>query len=635
MYFNKAQRQILQVLVILNSLSPHPSCSPFDDTLNSPPLHSQYCYAVGVGSILMGTALKSDTPSIDMAAISEREKGMGIAEDAAIPIPQTSRRGARFWLVILSLCFAAFGANMNATILSTVLPTIARDLGANEEYIWIVSSYTIAATACIPLLGQMANIAGRRNTMLFAVAAFTVGSGIGGGATNLGMLLVGRVIQGIGGGGIMLLIELIPSDLLPVRERSKYFAIIMSSCTLGVTIGPVVGGALADNGNWRWALYINVPTAGSAFVVLTMLLKLQYTKAPTWKSALARVDYVGNAMVIASTCSLLIGLIWGGVQYPWSAWQTIVPIVAGVVGWILFHLYESSPWCTEPTIPSRIFSNRTACAAFMLAFIAFIHLEWITYFLPFYYQAVQGYSPLRSGVNMLIQNLGLLPFAGFAGWLLSKLGKYKYIHWTGFALLSLAFGLFSILDSTSPLAYSVVFQLIGAAGFGSLIICTLPAIQASLPEHDVAAATSVHALLRTFGFVWGVAIPSIVFDNRVDAEAGHISSPSLRAAVVGGGAYSEFTSFNGTWSARDQIITVYKDALRTVWQVGIAFALLGFLLVFVEKQVEMRRHVESEFGIAPAAPVPDRLNTRTATELSGGTEWTEATSPEIKATAVV
>ena len=158
-------------------------------------------------------------------------------------VSSSVEKGLGFWLVFMSMCLAAFAANLNATILTTILPTITRDIGGREQYVWIGNSYTIAATAIQPLFGQIANIFGWRSPMLFSVAAFALGNGIAGGAKNVPMLITGRTVQGIGGGGIMMLLELITCDLVPLRKRSKYIAIVLSACSLGVTLGPVVGGA--------------------------------------------------------------------------------------------------------------------------------------------------------------------------------------------------------------------------------------------------------------------------------------------------------------------------------------------------------------------------------------------------------
>ena len=533
------------------------------------------------------------------------------ANDTLGPSQHTEMHSWRFWLVFLSLCLVSFASALDSTIITTALPTITKAIGGQQQYVWIANSFVLASTAIQPLVGQLSNIFGRRMPMIISVAFFALGSGIAGGSNSIGMMVAGRTVQGLGSGGIFVLVDLITSDLVPLRERGKYLGLMLSTAAIGTTIGPLAGGGLAQV-SWRWVFYINLPISGTALVTMVFFLRMKHKPEPTWKKSLARVDYLGNIIFIASLCAILLGLVLGGIRYPWSSWRIIVPLVLGFLGWGCFHMHQASSICKEPSMPPRLFANRTSIVGFWLTFVSALLLEWVVYFLPLYFQAVLGASPLVSGVNILPLNVFLAPFAIVAGILLSKFGRYRPIHWTGFAVAAVGCGLFSILDSDSNKAAWVCFQLITAIGLGFVMTTILPSIQASLPESDVATATGTFAFVRSFGFIWGITVPSIIFNARFNALQGQINDGAVRSLLVNGGAYGYAS---GAFikalphDTRAQVLSVYTAALKAVWEAAIAFALLGFLAVFVAKDVTLRTELETEFGLDSGEKTGDSNNT--------------------------
>ncbi|KAF2265222.1 MFS general substrate transporter [Lojkania enalia] len=514
--------------------------------------------------------------------------------------PRESITDPRTWLVFGGLCLASFCVNLNATILTTVMPMITRDLSAANDYIWINASYNVASAAIQPFLGQACNIFGRRLPMLLSLALFTLGTGLCGGSVSTTMLIIGRAIQGAGSGGVMLLQEVITSDMFPLRERAKYFGIIMIFSSLGVTLGPIIGGGFVKNTTWRWVFYVNLPFGGVAFILAALFLRLKSPKA-SWRDRIIRIDLIGNAIFISATCSLLLGLIMGKQVHPWSSWRVILPIVLGVIGWIAFSIYQISPYCKEPTIPPVLFSNRTSATGFILVFLSCLLLDWVVYFIPYYFQILKGSAPLRSGAQVLPFMIFIVPAAGVSGFILSKFGQYKPLQWIGFGVTTLAFGLFSTMDSNTSMVKSVFWQLFAAWGLGSLITTILPAIQAPLPEAEVATATGLHAFLRSLGFVWAFTIPSLIFNNRVQTKLKDvISDPDIRTTLSYGNAYSQadsewITSLSGR--NKEQVSHLYELGMRSVWYGALAFSLLGFFLVFVEEEIKLREHLETEFGL--------------------------------------
>ncbi|KAK4464492.1 MFS general substrate transporter [Cladorrhinum samala] len=503
-------------------------------------------------------------------------------------------------MVFVSLCLASFLAALDVTIITTALPTITQAIGGEDKYVWIANSYVITSTAIQPLFGQLSNIFGRRYVTLAAVSLFLLGSGLSGGAVNVGMLIVGRCIQGAGSGAIMMLLDLIICDLVPLRERAKYIGIVMSSSGVSAALGPLIGGAIVQTISWRWIFYINLPIGGLVLVSVVCFLNTKHNRSPTWVHALGRIDFPGNFLFIASVVSLLLGLIMGGQIFPWSSWRIILPIVLGAVGIGAFIFYESTPLCKEPTIPLDLFGNRTSAIAYVLTFLSAMLLQWATYYLPIYFQGVQLSSPTRSGVQILPLNTCLIPLTIIAGIIVSATGKYLPVHVASFALMSLAFGLFTRLDADTSTVEWVFLQIVAAAGLGFTMNSPLTALQASLPDSYSASATATYAFLRSFAFVWGITIPAIIFNAQVDKHLDKITDAGLQELLSGGAALSYTTKhflLSLSESARNQAVSVFTDALKISWYVSLAFALLGFVLCFGEKQIELRTTLDTEFGL--------------------------------------
>lgn len=524
------------------------------------------------------------------------------AAPAAHPEPGNTgtqgRIGLGFWLVFLGLCFAGFVSATDATIIFTALPTISNDLGGEGDYtyIWLANAYVFASTAIQPLYGQLSNIFGRRYPMIVSVALFAMGSGVAGGADTPAMFIAGRLVQGLGAGGMVMLIDLIVCDLVPLRERSTYLGSVLGACAVGSLVGPVIGGAIVSRTTWRWAFWINLPVCALTLAIMVPFLRLSWKRSPSWMHSLARIDYLGNTIFVGSITSILISLIQGGIVYPWGSWQTIFPLAIGLVGWAVFFVQQG--YCKEPTMPLRLFAHRTSASVYLQDFIVSILLQWCIYILPLYFQSQLGDSALDSGINILPINAFMIPTGAVAGAILTKIGHYKPLHWAGFGVLAISCGLFSMLSpSTSTVAWAW-FEILAGIGVGLPLTTQLPAIQAVLPEADTAISTSTYSFIRSFGFVWGTTIPSIVFNSRIEAGLGSINDSKVRAALSDGGAYSYALNVRDlTGQTLQQTLHVYEEALRIVWLVGLAFALVGFLLVFTEKHVDMRVTLDTEFGL--------------------------------------
>ena len=342
--------------------------------------------------------------------------------------------------------------------------------------------------------------------------------------------------------------------------------------------------------------------SGIAFVALWVFLRTRYRK-DTVRNSIKRVDLGGNALLIASVVAVLIALTWGGTEYDWSSYRTLVPLILGLLGIGAFLCIESTTLIPEPTMPLRLFSNRTSLGAFGIALLHAMLTNFTVYFLPVYFQGVLATGPTQSGVNLLPLPFVTMPFAILAGVGTTKFNRYRPFFFIGMALLAITYGLFTRLDENTSTAYWAGVECIASAGLGVLTTTTWPAVQAPLEEVDQAITTAAWGFVRSFGYVWGAAIPAAIFNSRVNQLVGAIVDPTVRDSLINGGAYELASLGGGTatqdWSSelRSQITSIYVQSLKRCWQVAMGFALLGFLIAFVIKDVPLREQLETEYGL--------------------------------------
>ena len=343
-----------------------------------------------------------------------------------------------------------------------------------------------------------------------------------------------------------------------------------------------------------------MPIGGVAFVLLVAFLHTEYDRETSFEKKLLRIDFLGNGILMASTASVLVSLSWAGTIHSWKSAQVLVPLLVGFAGTAAFHVLQVSKLVVEPTMPPYLFTSRTTVSAYIQAFTNSMLISWSIYFLPVYFQAVLGSTPARSGVQFLPSVIIGIPFAIFAGFLLTAFGRYKPLHLISWALKVIGLGLYTTLDAGSSTGEWTGYQIIQAIGTGMLMSALLPAVQAGLPESDMATATATFQFVRAYGAIWGFAIPSAIFNSQFSNLAGRINDANVRELLDGGGAYSHVSrDFINSFEplVKGQIISVYKDSLKVVWQVALGISCFSFLIVFLEREIKLRTELDTEFGL--------------------------------------
>jgi MFS family permease len=377
-------------------------------------------------------------------------------------------------------------------------------------------------------------------------------------------------------------------------------AVILSIFGIGVALGPFIGGAISQVTTWRWVFYINLPIGGFSLLIMFLFLHTEYRDDRSFFSKIKRIDFAGNGILMAGTVAILYSLTYAGTIYPWSSWHTLVPLLLGLLGLVLFIALEASGIIPEPVMPVRLLMHRTSIIVLINTFLNSVVYFWYLYYLPVYFQAVSLYSSMRAGYSLLPQALAGIPGAMIAAIALSRWGKFKPIHLLGFALTTLGMGLFSILGKHTVIAEWAVFQIITALGIGIVIDTLLPAFQAPASEADQATATATWGFFRAFGCIWGVAIPSVIFNNRIDQNLYTISDSTARQLLGNGGAYQQASAAfvqQFPLNVQEEIRSLYTSALDRIFWIGAIFSGLACLLVLLEREVPLRKQLDTEYGL--------------------------------------
>ncbi|QRV88142.1 major facilitator superfamily transporter [Ceratobasidium sp. AG-Ba] len=491
------------------------------------------------------------------------------------------KKDVRFWLIFLALCVSTFLSALEVTSVSTALPTIVESL-QGHDFAWVGSAFTLGSTAFMPMSGGLAEIFGRQ------VLVITLTT------NHAGLSLVVRYrVSRIGGGGILTLTDIIVADLVPLAERGPFLGIVGAVWAIASAIGPPIGGAFAES-SWRWLFYINLPLTGIAMALVLAFLRLNTPKEP-FRQKIARIDWIGNFLVIGSTASTVIALTWAGARYSWSSVQVLAPLIIGLVGLSVALGYEFT-FAVEPIIPRELVSNMTSLSGYLATFFHGIVVTAILYFLPVYFQASRGDSPIKSGIDLFGVAFTIAPAAIVTGISTAIFKKYRPQNYLAWVFLLIGTGVLSTLKYDSPKASSIGFQILIGIGAGILYASTTFPVLAPLPVSRNASALALFAFVRTFAGTYGVAIGSSVLQTELSRRL-----PVEFSAQFPGGSDIAFAAipFIGGLNEplRSQVRAAFADALGVLWKVLIGISGMGFLSVLLMKEIEMNTETDDKWAM--------------------------------------
>lgn len=505
--------------------------------------------------------------------------------------------GTRFYLAFASLMLITLMVALDGTSISVALPIITRKLhGDAIQAFWAGTSFLLTSALVQPLIASLSHIFGRRPLVFVTLAFFLVGAIVAAISNNFTVMIVGRVIQGLGGGGIIALVEILVTDLVPLRLRGNWFGLISAMWSLGSVTGPVIGGAFAQTTTWRWIFWINLPFIGICVPMVWFFLKMNFKESALLEK-IRRVDWVGIVLFVGSCTSFLVPLTWGGVMYAWDSWRTLVPLLIGVAGFVGFMLWEVY-LAKEQLIRLSIFQTTTAKLAFTMDVFHGLLVWCILYYLPLYYEGVKEYSPIISGVSMFPATFTVAPLAAGTGILISYTGHYRWIIIVGWAITTFGSGLLYLLDVHTSVPAFIFLTLIFGVGLGVLFASLAFAIQAASTEQDMAFAVAMFAFFRTMGEALGVAIGGVIFQNEMVHKLRAYPEYASRAQEFAKDATSlvQIIKAMDPGPQKDDLRQAYADSIKVIWAFLTGLAGVCLILSWFIKSYDLNRALGTEQG---------------------------------------
>lgn len=490
-------------------------------------------------------------------------------------------------LVFVALMLSMLLASLNNTLISSATPTIVGELHGVEHIGWVVTSFILSSTIMMPIYGKLSDLLGRKVLLVVAIVVFMLGSIMGALAWNIEFLIVARVVQGLGGGGLMILSQAVIADVVPARERGFYMGIMGGVFAFSSVAGPLLGGWLTDGPGWRWAFWVNVPLG-----ILALVGTLRFLRLPRRHHRGARIDYAGMVLLALATTSIVLVSVWGGTTYAWTSPVILGLIAAAVVTVVAFVVVERRAG-GDAVIPMGMFVRRnfilTTVASLSLGIAMFGALGYI----PTYLQITTGLGAAVAGL-LMVPMMGALLIAGVVvGRAVSVTGRYKWAPIVGVGITGVALVLLGTVTIETPVW--LVCGYLGVLGLGlgiAMQMLTL-IVQNEFPNAMVGTATAANNYFRQVGATLGSAVVGAVF-------ASQLSTLLARSLPAGSGPADGASSLtpSAVWAlpepVRDIVVHAFNDALMPVFLWIVPVIAVGFIATFFIVEKPLATAIERE-----------------------------------------
>jgi len=489
-------------------------------------------------------------------------------------------------LVLIGLITAMLLAALDQMIFSTALPTIVGDLGGVEHMLWVTTAYILAATIMMPIYGKMGDLIGRKGLFIIAISLFMVGSIVGGLAQGMPELIAGRAIQGLGGGGLMILSQAIIADVVPARERGKYMGIMGGVFALASVAGPLLGGYFTESLSWRWCMWINLPLGIIAIISAVLFIHL-----PDRTKKNPSIDVAGMMTLAIASAAIVMATSLGGNTYDWGSIQILGLWALGALAGVAFVFIEKN--AIEPVMPLYLFKNRNFNLTTGAGLITGIAMFGALAYMPTYLQMVTGVTATEAGLLMIPMMGAMLITSISSGQFVSRTGKYKFLPVVGSMFIALGLFLMSTMTPDTALWLRCVFIAVMGLGLGLTMQILVLIVQNSFPISVVGTATASNNYFRQIGASLGAAAVGSIFTSklidllaeRLPAEAG--SEADLNSLIP-----SEVQ--NLPTQIQDAIVGSYNDALTPVFLMLVPLLALSFILLLFVKEEKLATTIERD-----------------------------------------
>lgn len=493
-------------------------------------------------------------------------------------LPLSSRRR---WAVTGGVMTGMFLAALEATVVSTAMPTVIASLGGLNHYSWVFSAYLITSTVTVPVWGKLSDLYGRRLFYQLGIAIFLVGSVLSGMSTSMTQLIAFRALQGLGAGALIPLGLTIIGDIYTVEERARMQALFSGVWGLASVVGPFVGGIITDRLSWRWVFYINVPVGLAAALIIGLAL------TEPKRHERPAIDYAGAATLMAAITLLMLALVEGGA----SAGTLLAPRNLALFGGAgvlcaLFVWIEGR--AKDPMVPFKLFRNRVVAVSVGAGFLAGVSMFGAITFVPLFAQGALGATATEAGSFLMPLMLSWVSLSVVGGRLLLRVG-YRPTSIAGFVILTVGFALLSMYGRETPRVWLYLDLIMIGAGLGMTMLTLLIAVQQAVPRTQLGIATSLNQFSRSIGGAVGVAVMGTVLSaglashlNELAMKDGAALTPESASALAANP--NALIEPEARTALPPNVLLALQDsltsAIHNVFWVGTALAALALMVSF-------------------------------------------------------
>jgi EmrB/QacA subfamily drug resistance transporter len=420
----------------------------------------------------------------------------------------------QLYRVMAGLMVSLFVAAMDATVVGTALPTIARDLGSFQLYPWIVAGYLITATTTVPLWGRIADLHGRRRVLLLGIVVFVAASGLCATSPSMVWLIAFRTLQGVGAGCIQPLVFTILGDIFPLKQRAPLTGLFSSMWAIAAIIGPALGALFVSTIGWRWIFTINVPIGLAAAALLW-----GYNERRPQKAGDRRLDIRGSLLLTTGVVLLLIGL-GAGSQSATPNWLLLITAV------VVLAAFARVEWgSANPTVPLDLLRHRVIGPAIAVGALMGTVMFGVTTYVPLWVQEVQGGSPFDAGIAVGAMSLGWPIVSALAGFYMVRIG-YQRLVVSGTLALLVGTLMLAIGSPGRGFVWTGAASLVIGAGMGAMAAPLLIVIQGLVDWSRRGAATALNQFSRTIGGAIGVSLMGVLLQRYINSASDPLNAPA-------------------------------------------------------------------------------------------------------------
>ncbi|KAI1412343.1 MFS general substrate transporter [Hypoxylon sp. FL1857] len=513
---------------------------------------------------------------LDSAKDTTSQGPVSVASDAKIKQDgnHVYPSGPKLILILSSAFISMFLVSLDRTIITTAIPQISDDFSSGSDIGWYGSAYLLTTCSFQLLFGKIYSFFSIKNTFLASVFIFELGSAICGAAPTSTAFIVGRAIGGLGAAGITSGVIAVIVHAVPLHKRSLTQGMLGAVFGVASVVGPLMGGAFTSKVTWRWCFYINLPFGGVAMAVILFLLKINdqdTTKAPV-KERLAQLDFYGTSLILPGSVCLLLALQWGGSTYAWNDGRIIALLVLAGVLMLGFALVQAF-FPKTATMPPRVFMQRSILAGFFSTLCIGAHSMLFTYYLPIWFQAIQGLTAVDSGIRTLPLVISLVVASMSSGVLVYRIGYYTPFMILGVCFMAVGAGMLNTLQIDTSTAKLVGYQILYGFGLGWVTQVPNLAAQTILPKPDIPIGTSLMFFSQLLSGSIFVSVGQNVLDNQLSQRLS--SLPGFSPEMIQSSGITTLTDLSA--SAKATVLVAYNESLRQVFRVGLIIVCINLL----------------------------------------------------------